>query len=136
MGYEVKRKIHINKKDRYDSDFTQIDTAILGIVSQTLTHNGLRLYLFLISNKNGFEFDLSPLAYARWLGRNYKDGDKVDNTVRTNVNKDIRRGIEDLIEKGYLIEVKKDTFEFYEGGSHVETSNPEWIQTTDQGYVF
>ena len=52
MAAETIRNVKINKRDKYDT-FTQVDTVALGIAAGKLKLVGLRLYTYLVSNKNG-----------------------------------------------------------------------------------
>ena len=130
MAAETIKNVKINKRDKYDT-FTQVDTVALGIAAGKLKLVGLRLYTYLVSNKNGYNFSLSPLAYGRWYGVNYfnEDTGALDSNKRSGVNKAIRDGIADLIAAGYMKEVATNNFEFYECGeqsvSQSTVSSPE-----------
>lgn len=130
MAAETIRNVKINKRDKYDT-FTQVDTVALGIAAGKLKLVGLRLYTYLVSNKNGYNFSLSPLAYRRWYGVDYfnEDTGALDSNKRSGVNKAIRDGIADLIAAGYMKEVATNNFEFYECGeqsvSQSTVSSPE-----------
>ena len=117
MATETIRNVKINKRDKYDT-FTQVDTVALGIAAGKLKLVGLRLYTYLVSNKNGYNFSLSPLAYGRWYGVDYfnEDTGALDSNKRSGVNKAIRDGIADLIAAGYMKEVATNNYEFYECG--------------------
>lgn len=84
MAAETIRNVKINKRDKYD-------TVALGIAAGKLKLVGLRLY----TNKNGYNFSLSPLAYGRWYGVDYfnEDTGALDSNKRSGVNKAIRDGI-------------------------------------------
>ena len=70
---------------------------------------GLKLYLYLASNKDGYKWTLNPSVYATWLGLDYSNS----STARA-VRKAINDGIADLVEKGYLIVIDENNFEFME----------------------
>lgn len=86
------------KKSSLDKNFTGINTAVLGQAVGELKHCGIKMYLYLAGNKNGFSWTLNPVAYASWLGIDYASKGR---TVR----KAIDDGIADLIENGYVIVV-------------------------------
>lgn len=83
-------------KEKLESSYTGINTNVLGQAAGDLTLNELRLYLYLASNKDGFNWTLNTTAYGNWLG---------SNNTRT-LNKSLQGAIDGLIEKGYLFEVK------------------------------
>ena len=94
-------QITINKAP-LNKNFTGINTVALGSAVRNLKLCGLKLYLYLAGNKEGFVWNLNPAAYADWLGIDYK------NNGRT-VRKAITDGIKDLEDNGYLkIEEGKD----------------------------
>jgi hypothetical protein len=117
MAAEAIRNIEINKQSKYEKNFTQVDTEALGIAAGKLKLVGFRLYTYLIGNKNGYNFILSPLAYGKWYGNDYvnEDGSIIEGK-RSGVNKALRDGIKNLIEEGYMIEVTPGNYKFYEGG--------------------
>ena len=96
-------------KAKLDKSYTGINTAVLGQASGKLKLCGLKLYLYLCSNKDGFTWTLNPSAYADWLGVDYQSKGR---TVR----KAIDEGIADLIENGYMIVVdsKEEIYRFLE----------------------
>lgn len=87
------------------NNFTGINTKALGQAVSELKHCGLKLYLYLAGNKNGYNWTLNPSAYADWLGVDYSSKGR---TVR----KAIEDGIADLIANGYL-EVINESEEKY-----------------------
>lgn len=97
-------------KSDLKNNFTGINTLILGEVCGELKLCGLKLYLYLASNKDNFKWNMNPVAYSNWLGMDYE---KSGRTVRKAIND----GISDLIENKYLVQVEKDHYEFYEGGT-------------------
>ena len=99
----------ITHKAKLNNSFTGIHTATLGCAVGELKPCGLKLYLYLSGNKDGFQWTLNPSAFAAWMGLNYSDS----NTSRA-VRKVINDGISDLIEKGYLVQKSKDLFDFLE----------------------
>ena len=65
------------------------------------------MYLYLSSNRDGFNWTLNPSAYADWLGIDYAAKGR---TVR----KAIDEGIADLIENGYLEIIDEEKYRFLE----------------------
>ena len=61
MAAETIRNVKINKRDKYDT-FTQVDTVALGIAAGKLKLVGLRLYTYLVSNKNGYNIIVCNFA--------------------------------------------------------------------------
>ena len=100
------KEFEINKA-KLDKSYTGINTAILGQAVGSLKLCGLKLYLYLSSNKDGFTWTLNPSAYATWLDVDYV---KKGRTVR----KAIDEGIADLIENGYLEVIDEDKYRFLE----------------------
>ena len=88
----------ITHKAKLNNNFTGINTEILGKATGELKLCGLKLYLYLASNKDGYKWTLNPVAYASWMGLDYTK----DSTSRA-VRKAIQEGISDLIANGYLI---------------------------------
>lgn len=118
MAAETIRNVHINKQDKYEGNFTQADTEALGIAAGKLKLVGIRLYIYLIGNRNNYNFSLSPFAYGRWYGVDYLDeeANKIDESKRSSVNKALREGIKNLTEAGYLKLIVPNNYEFYEFG--------------------
>lgn len=96
-------------KAKLDKSYTGINTTILGQAVGDLKYSGLKLYLYLASNKDGFTWTLNPQAYANWLGIDYEASGR---TVR----KAITDGLADLIAQGYVevIDEKAETYKFLE----------------------
>ena len=96
-------------KAKLDKSYTGINTTILGQAVGDLKYSGLKLYLYLASNKDGFNWTLNPQAYANWLGIDYEVSGR---TVR----KAITDGLADLIAQGYVevIDEKAETYRFLE----------------------
>lgn len=96
-------------KAKLDKSYTGINTTILGQAVGDLKYSGLKLYLYLASNKDGFNWTLNPQAYANWLGIDYEVSGR---TVR----KAITDGLADLIAQGYVevIDEKAETYKFLE----------------------
>lgn len=96
-------------KAKLDKSYTGINTTILGQAVGDLKYSGLKLYLYLASNKDGFNWTLNPQAYANWLGIDYEVSGR---TVR----KAITDGLADLIAQGYVevIDEKAEIYRFLE----------------------
>lgn len=99
----------ITHKAKLNNSFTGINTEILGKAAGELKFCGLKLYLYLASNKDGYKWTLNPSVYANWLGLDYSNS----STARA-VRKAINDGIADLVEKGYLVVIDENNFEFME----------------------
>ena len=60
-------------KAKLNNNFTGINTEILGEAAGELKFCGLKLYLYLASNKDGYKWTLNPSVYADWLGLDYSN---------------------------------------------------------------
>ena len=102
------KQFEINKL-KLDKNFTSVNTEALGQATGELKHCGLKLYLYLNGNRDGFKWTLNPAAYASWLGMDYASKGR---TVR----KAIDDGIADLIENGYLevVNAEEELYRFSE----------------------
>ena len=100
-------KVFEINKAKLDKSYTGINTEVLGQAAGDLKFCGLKLYLYLASNKNGFNWTLNPSAYADWLGVDYAAKGR---TVR----KAIDEGISDLMEHGYVELVAENKYRFSE----------------------
>lgn len=99
--------IFITHKAGLKNNFTGINTSVLGQATGELKFCGLKLYLYLAGNKDGFTHTLNPTVFANWMGIDYgKNG--------RSVRKTINDGIDNLIEYGYLVRVGDNKFEFFE----------------------
>lgn len=126
MANEKIRVVNIHRTQKYNTQFIQVDYNNLGIVFGKLTKDGAKnLYLYFMSNKDDYPFQLIASNYANWLGKSYsKDGKIFDESTRSTINKQIREGLKQLLEEGYLVEVIKDvSFEFYEYGTKSSESD-------------
>lgn len=133
MAVETIRNIKINKRNKYEKDFTQVDTQMLGIAAGQLKLVGLRLYLYLVSNKNGFNFTLSPLAYGRWYGVDYiNETGELDQGKRSAVNKAIRDGLNNLKDMGYVKEIATNNYEFFEDCQKTDSSSENKLFLKEQ----
>ena len=133
MAVETIRNIKINKRNKYEKDFTQVDTRALGIAAGRLKLVGLRLYLYLVSNKNGFNFTLSPLVYDRWYGVDYiNETGELDQSKRSAVNKAIRDGLNNLKDMGYIKEIATNNYEFFEDCQKADSSSENKLFLKEQ----
>lgn len=78
--------------------YMRLSISALEKASKDLNGMALKLYLFLAKNEKGFEFGLSPAAAASW----------------GISEKSCRNARQELIDKGYLIQVKDGVFAFCE----------------------
>jgi hypothetical protein len=97
------------KKAKLNNNFLGINTDVLGEAVQELKPCGLKVYLYLSSNKDGFKWTLNPSVFAAWLKIDYSDSSK-SRAVRKIIND----GVADLIEKGYIIQLGPENYEFSE----------------------
>lgn len=90
-------KVKVNKGTTY----TVIDNNVLFNAIQELKHNELKVFLYMASNQDGFEFALSTKHVAEVTGANQR---KIQEAINT------------LIEKGYLIQAGENSnvYMFYE----------------------
>lgn len=93
-------KFHICKEP-LQPQFLGLNIQTAGQAAGKLKLCGLKLYLYLMSNADGFTWTMNPQAYANWLG--IEDYSKSGRTVR----KAIEDGITDLRANGF-IEVNAD----------------------------
>ena len=91
------------RKDKLDKSYTGINTVSLGLASGQLKLCGLKLFLYLAGNRDGFSWTLNPTAYAGWLGVPY------EGSSARAVRKAINDGIADLIENNYLEKIDENT---------------------------
>lgn len=95
-------------KDKLDKSYTGINTVSLGLAAGQLKLCGLKLFLYLAGNKDGFKWTLNPTAYAGWLGISY------EGSSARAVRKAINDGIADLVEHNYLTKIDENTYRFSE----------------------
>ena len=103
-------------KEPLQPHFLGLNINAIGQATGCLKHCGLKLYLYLMSNSDGFTWNMNPVALANWLGADYSDASEARN-VRNIIN----RGILDLKENGFLKEVEKDSYIIS------EQIVPEWL---------
>ena len=108
------KRAKIIKPDRYsDGTFFQIPRAGASKALK-LTANGLRLYMVLNDNRNGFVFDLSPAGIVK----------KYDEGISLDIAKGITsKGVPELIGAGFMRQVSEDDYEFNPVGFESENRN-------------
>ena len=100
------------QKEPLQPHFLGVNVDSMGNAAGSLKLCGLKLYLYLMSNSDGFEWNMNPSAYAKWLGIDYEKSGR-------SVRKAIDDGVKDLIDNGFLKEEK---------GNYIisEQIVPEW----------
>lgn len=93
------------QKEPLQPHFLGLNIDAVGQAVKNLKHCGLKLYLYLMSNSDGFTWNMNPQAFANWLGVDYSN----DSGARS-VRKIISDGTADLKQKGYLKEIGKDAY--------------------------
>lgn len=127
MAAEKVRVVNIHRTQKYENkQFVQMDYENIGVVFGKLTKTGAKnLYIYFMSNKDEYCSKLIASDYANWLGCPYaKDGVVFDESARAKINKQVREGLVQLKEEGYLVETVEDQiFEFYEYGTKSSESD-------------
>lgn len=85
------------KKEPLQPHFLGLNVDSVGSAAGKLKFCGLKLYLYLMSNSDGYTWTMNPSAYAKWLGIDYKVSGR-------SVRKAIDDGVKDLIENGFIRE--------------------------------
>lgn len=130
------RWINIHKKEK-SQRFTQIDFETLGTAMGKLEKKGSKnIYLYLASNKDKFNFEFKVANYATWLGESvFDENGQSLKTPYDKYTKQVREGIAELTEKGYLVEepVGSKVYHFYVEGINDEKSikRLEVVETTN-----
>lgn len=106
--YQNQKHIIVNKQSKYESNFMQIGNDEWMAAARNLKDCSLKLYLYMASNMNKFEFALSPKAVKNDIGMSESA---------------YRRAVEELEENGYLVAANVDnkkihgvdfkTYDFY-----------------------
>ena len=104
-------KIH---RERASSDFLGIKNANWQYAARDLGAHALLLYLYFAANADGYKFALSPADIRQAVGM-------PPQTYRDQFVK--------LIDKKYLVQTGKNTFEFYEQPQHA--AQPFQQETND-----
>lgn len=103
-------------KEPLQPHFLGLNIESVGIAAGKLKPCGLKLYLYLMSNSDGFIWNMNPAAFAKWLGLDYSNASEA-----RKARKAVSDGIIDLKESGYLIE-EDDEYAIS------EQFVPEWIE--------
>lgn len=98
------REITINKAPCDDKDFTHFYTknnlgALEKAMQQLQSNGGFKLYIYLAKNRDKYSFYLSSRDFRECSGLGWKAYDTA---------------FKELVDKGYLVQVKKDIYEFYD----------------------
>ena len=104
------------EKEPLQPHFLGLNIDNIGNASGCLKHCGLKLYLYLMSNSDGFTWNMNPVAFANWLGADYSNASEA-----RKVRKTISDGILDLRENGFL---KEDGLDSYVISEQIV---PEWL---------
>ena len=104
------------QKEPLQPHFLGLNVDTVGQAAGCLKHRGLKLYLYLMSNSDGFTWNMNPTAFANWLGLDYSN-----QSDARSVRQTITTGIQDLKENGYLKEIGKDSYIIS------EQIVPEWL---------
>jgi hypothetical protein len=100
--YANQRHVIISQLPRdKDNIYAMFNVDALNLAMQNLKHNGLRMWLYLNKNQNGYGFGLSPAAAKKAFGI---------------AESSYHAGVNELIEKQYLVpdEESTNTYIFYE----------------------
>lgn len=107
------------EKEPLQPHFLGLNIDNIGSASGCLKHCGLKLYLYLMSNSDGFTWNMNPVAFANWLGADYSNASEA-----RKVRKTISDGILDLRENGFL---KEDGLDAYVISEQIV---PEWLSSS------
>lgn len=98
ITYPNQRLVTVHKAD-IGNNFLGVNNSVWTAACRDLGYPATILYLYLSANANGYQLALSPAAVQNALGM-----------PRTTYRDQIRN----LINKGYLVEVGGNRFDFYE----------------------
>ena len=85
------------QKEPLQPHFLGVNIDAVGQATGCLKHCGLKLYLYLMSNSDGFVWNMNPAAFAKWLGVDYTNASEA-----RKVRKIISDGTIDLQQNGFL----------------------------------
>lgn len=93
--------IQICKRDSFNEQkvYGKIDIESLGIACQMLNDCGLKLWMYLDCNADGYQMELSAVDFLNWSGLSLSS---------------YKRAKKELIDKGYLMEKSGNMMVFYE----------------------
>ena len=111
MDTNPNQKVITVKKALADKDhtYTIINKDCLMRAASDLTHNELKIFLYLASNQPDFELALSSSDIATKMNANKR---KIQESINT------------LIEKGYLVATGANTYDFIEDGGMSKKDTP------------
>ena len=98
MSFPNQRLVCVHR-ERASSNFLGIKNTNWQAASRDLGAHALQLYLYLAANADNYTFALSPTAIRQAIGM-----------ARSTYHDQFRK----LVDKGYLVQSKGNTFEFYE----------------------
>lgn len=98
MTYPNQRIVKV-RRERATADFLGIKNENWQAASRDLGAHGLRLYLYLASNRDNYTLALSPAAVRQGIGM-------ARSTYHDQFHK--------LVDKGYILPSNGNTYEFYE----------------------
>ena len=117
MSFPNQRLVCVHR-ERASSNFLGIKNTNWQAASRDLGAHALQLYLYLAANADKYTFALSPTAIRQSIGM-----------ARSTYHDQFRK----LVDKGYLVQSKGNTFEFYEVPKAVTQSQSAM---TDNGLNF
>ena len=117
-SYPNQRMIHIHREPA-KSDFLGIKNENWQAAARNLGAHASLLYLYLASNANNYTLALSPAAVRQAIGM-------ARSTYHDQFHK--------LVDKGYLVQSKNNTYEFYETPQTV--TPPVKNSVSEDGYNF
>ena len=106
------------QKEVLQPHFLSLNIDAVGRAVERLKPCGLKLYLYLMSNSDGFTWNMNPVAFANWMGV-----DSSNASQARRVRKMISEGIIDLQEKGFLKDNGMDSYIIS------EQFVPEWLSS-------
>ena len=106
------------QKEPLQPHFLGVNVDAVGKASGCLKHCGLKLYLYLMSNSDGFTWNMNYSAFASWLGADYSNASEA-----RKVRKIVNDGIADLRENGYLKSSGEESYIIS------EQFVPEWLSS-------
>lgn len=102
---KVKNNVFKIHKAKLVPPFFSVNEIALGQAVGVLKPCGLKLYLYLGSNKDGFNWTVNATSFKEWL-----QSESDEATIR----KIIRDGISDLVAHGYATQISENEYEFFE----------------------
>lgn len=100
------QKIMIHKPKAV-APYLMVNTKSVGVAAGILKQCGLRVYLYLCCNSDGYQWTLNTIAFKAWLGIS-------DDATARRI---IRDGLKDLEENKFLVKTEEGAsydFDFYE----------------------